>query len=294
MTAPWIIEILKKYLDVQFYQHGVEYDPNSTMVCVDVLHQDKLYSNFKDRGFRVVIDNLWELKNYHHQTYPDAIDALVLHNVNWFWYNESLWYLHNQLNTYQPNRSYQHKAFMPMRLRRPHRTMLYNCMIPYLDDFVWSYVAEGRQLPRDQDLSDWQTQRYFNSSWYDSTCFSLVAETQVDSTVDQPVFITEKTFKPIAFKHPFMILGNNRTLAHLHSLGFETYENLFDESYDNQNLEEKLKTITANVQAFVKQPHDQLTLDKIQHNHNRFFDSELVKQRLVNEIILPIVEYAKT
>jgi len=256
------------------------------------LHQNKLYSNFKDRGFRIVIDNLWELKNYHHRTYPDAVNALVLHNVNWFWYNESIWYLYQQLNTYQPNRSYQYKALMPMRLHRPHRTMLYNYMMPYLDDFVWSYVAEGHQLPNDQDLSDWENQRYFNPSWYDSTCFSLVAETQVEPTPDQPVFITEKTFKPIAFKHPFMILGNNGTLAHLHSLGFETYENLFDESYDNQNLEEKLKTITANVQVFVKQPYDQLTLDKIQHNHNRFFDSELVEQRLVNEIILPIVEYA--
>ena len=88
----------------------------------------------------------------------------------------------------------------------------------------------------------------------------------------QPIFVTEKTFKPIAFQHPFMILSNRGTLAYLRSQGFETFENLFDESYDAEiNYIDSIKTIVKNVENFEKQPHSQLTLDKIQHNYNHFY-----------------------
>jgi hypothetical protein len=47
------------------------------------------------------------------------------------------------------------------------------------------------------------------------------------------VFISEKTFKCLALKHPFVVFGRPGTIKGLHKLGFKTFSPYFDESYDN-------------------------------------------------------------
>jgi hypothetical protein len=44
--------------------------------------------------------------------------------------------------------------------------------------------------------------------------------------------LTEKIFKPIAMKQPFMLLAAPGNLAYLKSYGFKTFEGIIDESYD--------------------------------------------------------------
>ena len=44
--------------------------------------------------------------------------------------------------------------------------------------------------------------------------------------------LTEKIFKPIVSKQPFMLLGAIGNLAYLKSYGFKTFEGIIDESYD--------------------------------------------------------------
>ena len=49
----------------------------------------------------------------------------------------------------------------------------------------------------------------------------------------QEVFITEKIWRSIYYKRPFLVIGNKHTLKVLQELGFKTFNNiLFDESYD--------------------------------------------------------------
>jgi len=45
-------------------------------------------------------------------------------------------------------------------------------------------------------------------------------------------YLTEKTFKPIALKMPFMLVGTAHSLRYLRSYGFRTFEHLWDETYD--------------------------------------------------------------
>jgi hypothetical protein len=45
--------------------------------------------------------------------------------------------------------------------------------------------------------------------------------------------LTEKIFKPIVSKQPFMLLAAPGNLAYLRSYGFKTFEGIIDESYDN-------------------------------------------------------------
>jgi hypothetical protein len=44
--------------------------------------------------------------------------------------------------------------------------------------------------------------------------------------------LTEKIFKPIVMKQPFMLLGAVGNLAYLKSYGFKTFDGIIDESYD--------------------------------------------------------------
>ena len=85
----------------------------------------------------------------------------------------------------------------------------------------------------------------------------------------------------------------------LHDLGFETFEYLFDESYDTINSstvngiesDDKLQIIINNVKNFNKQPRDQLTQQKICHNHAHFMNQSLVESKFINEIVQPLLEF---
>lgn len=44
--------------------------------------------------------------------------------------------------------------------------------------------------------------------------------------------LTEKTFKPIALRMPFILVSTAGSLAYLKSYGFQTFEHLWDETYD--------------------------------------------------------------
>ena len=183
---------------------------------------------------------------------------------------------------------------MPIRLDKPHRREMVIQFSEFLDSLIWSYASYGRILPdelRNQFRDNGQiAQRHFNPDWYDHTYFSIVAETKYEDWYD--VFLSEKTFKPIAYYHPMVIMGQAGSLAYLQSQGFETFGNLFDESYDSEpDWLQRIVKIKKAIQDFDPVDYDQLTRQKLQHNHNLFFNTALIEQRIVEEVINPIYEY---
>ena len=83
---------------------------------------------------------------------------------------------------------------------------------------------------------------------YIETYFSVISETNYYD--NQPGrFITEKTFKCIAQKHPFVLVTRPNSLDALRSIGYKTFSPWIDESYDlelddNKRLLIVLKEIT--------------------------------------------------
>lgn len=67
---------------------------------------------------------------------------------------------------------------------------------------------------------------------YNNCYFNLVVET--DIMQKDSFFITEKTMKAIITGIPFVIISTPFFLKNLQSLGFRTYNTLWDESYDNE------------------------------------------------------------
>jgi hypothetical protein len=61
--------------------------------------------------------------------------------------------------------------------------------------------------------------------------------------------LTEKIFKPIVSKQPFMLLAAPGNLAYLKSYGFKTFDSVIDESYDT------IQDNDLRTEAVVKQLH---------------------------------------
>ena len=68
---------------------------------------------------------------------------------------------------------------------------------------------------------------------YTTSYFSLISETNFYD--DHPArHLTEKTFKPIAQQHPFILVSRPKSLEFLRSLGYKTFSPYINESYDNE------------------------------------------------------------
>lgn len=70
---------------------------------------------------------------------------------------------------------------------------------------------------------------------YADTMVSLVAETNFytcHTGYEPSRFLSEKTFKPIVFEHPFIFISTPRLLSALRQIGYQTFDGIIDESYD--------------------------------------------------------------
>jgi len=289
-NAAWLAPIFDQYLRFEPWDSEKTYDPGTVFYLNLAEFSNRSGYDFcnqlTEQGFRVIVDNLWEVNA------GPIPNALTVCADRWFWYNESAWYQYLGYHNYRPKPQYQYRALMPMNRRKPHRddfVAKVNC-----NDLLWSYVETGRQLPNDGDMADWSTQRYMNPDWYDHSYISMVVETIVrPGSKYTPVFVTEKTFKPIAFWHPFMVYGNRGTLQALRSWGFETWDHLWDESYDSvvdyQARRDKIIDVLNSIEPSEHSPETQR---KLEHNHQLFFDQQRVRTGIINDIINPIIEFA--
>jgi len=73
----------------------------------------------------------------------------------------------------------------------------------------------------------WYADEYLPA--YAQSWFTVVTETEM---FPRPSRITEKTMRALVNFHPFLVLGNPHALKAVRALGFQTFEEVFDESYD--------------------------------------------------------------
>jgi hypothetical protein len=300
----WFENIVSKYFDIEHFDNSVNYPPNTVFVvgCNAYLDNDRR-KIFLDR--RVIVDALWESNtakwagcfhnsNSNHVIFygnkANADDPRLRFVPNWFWYNESLWYISRGYHNYIPHRTYQKKFLMPLGTNRGWRTELIEELGSRLDDAYWSYLSQGHLLPGTRSAKR-VDHRWFNPVWFDDTCFSLVVESFRDPAYAVS-FLTEKTYKVMCGQHPFMIYGASGILDLVKEQGFETFDNLFDESYDQiDDFAIKRKIIIKNIDQYTKVEYDALTLKKIAHNHQRFFNQQLILEKVYKDIIEPMIDW---
>ena len=91
---------------------------------------------------------------------------------------------------------------------------------------------------------------------YEQTYFTIVGETNAQKDY---CFITEKTMKPIMNLHPFFIVGNPFSLKFLKEVGFRTFEDWWDESYDTEiNFVKRVDMIIDEIKKLSNLSKDEL------------------------------------
>lgn len=116
-------------------------------------------------------------------------------------------------------------------------------------------------------------------SLFDESAESLLYLVTETVATGRRLHLTEKTFKPICLRMPFMIVGTQGSLAYLRSYGFKTFGDLWDESYDDElNDDQRMEKIAFTLKAIdilpahEKQRLFDLAMEICEYNYNHFYN----------------------
>lgn len=110
-------------------------------------------------------------------------------------------------------------------------------------------------------------------AYYEDIFVDIINETSVTGTA---FFATEKLWRCILARRPFIVMGNQNYLSNLQQLGFKTFEPWWSEYYDYLSNQDRLRAIQAVVNDIALWPKQQLTdtlaqmQSTLEHNFNRF------------------------
>ena len=83
------------------------------------------------------------------------------------------------------------------------------------------------------------------------TFFTVVSEAHCGD-FDQTMFLSEKTFKVIGCKHPFLIMGNKNSMEMMRKIGYKTFDGFIDEGFDILPTHERLQYIIESIRKVDK------------------------------------------
>ena len=134
-----------------------------------------------------------------------------------------------------------------------------------------------------------------------STQISVILETLFD---DNRIHLTEKTLKPIACGHPFILAAGPGALDYVKSYGFKTFAPWIDESYDQEpdslrRMEKIMWSMTQiqNLQGQEREDFFQQIKSIAEFNQKHFFSDaffDQVKNELKDNLNLAMQQVAKS
>ena len=177
---------------------------------------------------------------------------------------------------------------------RSHRDIVYNYMKPHENQVILTYMRDFSQGLYDHDftaiaMQDRPSKQY---TWdldgidipkdpvnftiesvelhgqrvsisqvvpigiYNETAYSVVTETNF---MNSYTFYTEKIVKPILAERLFVAFAGQHYLRNLHNLGFKTFGNIIDESYDEEpDMDIRYAMIYEQMLYLFKQPQEKI------------------------------------
>ena len=273
---------------------------------MDDRYETEIYLQLKQLNLRIVRPYLMD--TLVHDPCEIQQGELVLRAQEAVWIMESIQFAHLGYNTHRPPAAPDKFFLLLINRKRDHRQRLLTAVDHYLPESLWTCVHQGIMLPDDvyepgRDPTTTANDRYYVPGWYGKTAFSLVSETQVDHPIHAPsLFISEKSFKPLAHSHPFIVNGCSGTLSYLQGLGFETFSHRIDESYDQQAVPEYRLQMILHVLADLYREYrstgsvfqDTHSQALLAHNQAMFFDRARIGQLFRQQIVQPIMEFVES
>ena len=153
-------------------------------------------------------------------------------------------------------------------------------------------VFDMANLPRTFVNEDTQTMASCWLTNFDEAQDSLIYVPTETVYFGRRLHITEKTFKAIALEMPFVLVAPAGSLEYLRSYGFQTFSNIFDESYDQEENDvvrlEKIAKLLKDIDNLSQRERMQIhqaCLPIVQHNFNHFYRGDFANI-LWNEFVL--------
>ncbi len=120
-------------------------------------------------------------------------------------------------------------------------------------------VLRSIKLPMVLDTDDWGPNlahsHLINNvlQFYQTSGISVVTET---TGYDEEIFLSEKTFHPIRYCQPFIMVSASGTLEHLRRLGYKTFSDWWDEGYDRiTDHQNRVEAVIDQIQLISKWPN---------------------------------------
>ena len=263
------------------------------MVVSDEFKDDLMHKvdTLVKKDIRIVLCNFWESKKQIMSTeYPKILkeyDFDVWHGgTAYFWFIMQQRYKNMQFDFY-----YNHKAFDFLFLnkaQRPHRDLLFDSLSKegLLSNSLFSYHDKDILLDPEFELPKYRNNyprygadRDLYEKPYNHSAWNIVPETSADE-----LFMTEKLWKSIVAKQPFIVHAKADYLKTLRALGFMTYGEHIDETYDDvQDLSSRTKCIVDLCRSLKGSNHTkmyEMTHTIREHNYKTFFDETLLKSHV--------------
>ena len=324
----WFRDVLPENYPMEIYDPDKEYDLDTVFYYDMYGNYRETIATYLERGHRVVLDAMNEHYlpfRFHWMfllflQYPGQTMILISGDrakqipglrieatPYWYWILDQPRLRDLGLDQYQPSPRREKKFFMSLGKSRLHRDYLYDGLGNLLQDSIHSYIARSIFLPNDWDNTmGGAFDRYVNTDWLDRTCFTLAVETYIADYIDgtditygfsltqnDHLFLCEKTYKPLACKHPSLMVSTQGNLAYLRGQGFETFPELWDEGYDDiAEWKKRIDCVIQIVRDFDPRALDNpVVQEKLLYNSARFFDKGLTTHLLNSTVINPLLEF---
>ena len=164
----------------------------------------------------------------------------------------------------------EHKDFefnfvCPQRIYKPHRAALQNSLDDRLGNI--SLQTKGIELKYPNLTVQEYDDTYDNLANllamrknYNTALFTIVSESQY---TEEYGIISEKTFNAIVAGHPFLMCAHRLALENIRHYGFQTYNYIFDEMYDELDNVVSMKDMININYHFTKERLSAVEMQKI-------------------------------
>ena len=158
---------------------------------------------------------------------------------------------------------------------------------PYEGISVKDHIDYDLPLPLTIDDFDNHANNSHQITIWEQAASSLLQVVTETSYFGIKNHLTEKTFKPVVLKQPFILASNRGSLEYLRRYGFETFGSVWDESYDLLSDAERTGAI-ANLLEELEHA-DWASIQKqceplVQHNYDWFYSGKF-EQVLWDELL---------
>lgn len=297
---------------------------NRDTLIYDYIEESATFAGIPLYFIHYISGNQFELENYNNYTLEMGkkrpfINVHGRHTqIPATYYCEDLSYTSNNRDTHKP------KYALTMH-RRPamHRIELLDQMysMNVIDDtkliskFNWDWDKHvsinpnasiglkgmlPKNTPEDDQICYSEDYPQYYKQMFADTYYSIESETQADLYLEsagailkelypwwQRMYFTEKIWRNMYWKRPFLLIGDRHMLKELHRLGFRTWHNiLWDESYDDEPDWRKRITLMLEQHKYIvdnfslEELHRKIWSKEVQDilEHNRYRFIELAKR----------------